>query len=229
MLPVPLDKPGNLDAGLKVMEDWAFNATLSDEQINKERGVVLEELRLGLGADKRMSDKYLPKLLYNSQYAKTSDRKKEVLENFKPDVIRKFHQDWYRPDLMAIVVVGDINVDEVEKKIKDNFSKYKNPSKPRERKSFDLPNHKETLVAIETDPDATRSMVQFIMKDSEAYQPDVTVEQYNQKSVEKLASTMLNNRLRELVNSNNPPFTLDLFITAEPMQEAKKLFREWQW
>jgi zinc protease len=100
---------------------------------------------------------------------KTSDRKKEVLENFKPDVIRKFHQDWYRPDLMAIVVVGDINVDEVEKKIKDNFSKYKNPSKPRERKSFDLPNHKETLVAIETDPDATRSMVQFIMKDAEAY------------------------------------------------------------
>lgn len=69
MLPVPLDKPGNLDSGLKVMEDWAFNATLSDEQIDKERGVVLEELRLGLGADKRMMDRYLPKMLYKSQYA----------------------------------------------------------------------------------------------------------------------------------------------------------------
>ncbi|MFC3159161.1 M16 family metallopeptidase [Chryseobacterium arachidis] len=208
MLPVPLDKPGNLDAGLKVMEDWAFNATLSDEQINKERGVVLEELRLGLGADKRMSDKYLPKLLYKSQYAnRLPIGKKEVLENFKPDVIRQFHKDWYRPDLMAIVVVGDINVDEVEKKIKDNFSKYKNPSKPRERKTFDLPNHQETLVAIETDPDATSSMVQFIMKDSEAYQPDVTVQQYNQSILENITSTMLNNRLRELINSNNPPFT----------------------
>lgn len=208
MLPVPLDKPGNLDAGLKVMEDWAFNATLSDEQINKERGVVLEELRLGLGADKRMSDKYLPKLLYNSQYAnRLPIGKKEVLENFKPEVIRQFHKDWYRPDLMAIVVVGDINVDEVEKKIKDNFSKYKNPEKPRARKTFDLPNHQETLVAVETDPDATSSMVQFIMKDSEAYQPDVTVEQYNQSIIENLTSTMLNNRLRELVNSNNPPFT----------------------
>lgn len=208
MLPVPLDKPGNLDAGLKVMEDWAFNATLSDAQINKERGVVLEELRLGLGADKRMSDKYLPKLLYNSQYAERLPiGKKEVLENFKPEVIRQFHKDWYRPDLMAIVVVGDINVDEVEKKIKDNFSKYKNPAKPRERKTFDLPNHKETLVAVETDPDATSSMVQFIMKDSEAYQPDVTVEQYNQSIIENLTSTMLNNRLRELVNSTNPPFT----------------------
>jgi len=226
MLPVPLDKPGNLDAGLKVMEDWAFNATLSDEQINKERGVVLEELRLGLGADKRMMDKYLPKLLYKSQYA---DRlpigKKEVLENFKPDVIRKFHQDWYRPDLMAIVVVGDINVDEVEKKIKDNFSKYKNPSKSRERKSFDLPNHKETLVAIETDPDATNSMVQFIMKDADAYKPDVTVEQYNQSLVENLSTTMLNNRLRELINSTNPPFTFGSVYHGGTYARSKEAFQ----
>ena len=226
MLPVPLDKPGNLDAGLKVMEDWAFNAILSDEQINKERGVVLEELRLGLGADKRMSDKYLPKLLYNSQYAnRLPIGKKEVLENFKPDVIRQFHKDWYRPDLMAIVVVGDINVDEVEKKIKDNFGKYKNPSKPRERKTFDLPNHKETLVAIETDPDATNSMVQFIMKDSDAYQPDVTIEQYNQSLVENIATTMLNNRLRELVNSNNPPFTFGSVYHGGTYARSKEAFQ----
>lgn len=226
MLPVPLDKPGNLDSGLKVMEDWAFNATLTDEQINKERGVVLEELRLGLGADKRMSDKYLPKLLYNSQYAnRLPIGKKEVLENFKPEVIRQFHKDWYRPDLMALVVVGDINVDEVEKKIKNNFSKYKNPSKPRDRKVFDLPNHKETLVAIETDPDATSSMVQFIMKDSDSYQPDVTVEQYNQSLVENIATTMLNNRLRELVNSNNPPFTFGSVYHGGTYARTKEAFQ----
>lgn len=226
MLPVPLDKPGNLDAGLKVMEDWAFNATLSDEQINKERGVVLEELRLGLGPDKRMADKYLPKLLYNSQYAnRLPIGKKDILENFKPDVIRKFHQDWYRPDLMAIVVVGDINVDEVEKKIKDNFSQYKNPSSPRERKSFDLPNHKETLVAIETDPDATNSTVQFIMKDAEAYKPDVTIEQYNQSIVEGLSTTMLNNRLKELINSTNPPFTFGSVYHGGTYARSKEAFQ----
>ena len=226
MLPVPLDKPGNLDAGLKVMEDWAFNATLTDAQINKERGVVLEELRLGLGADKRMSDKYLPKLLHKSQYAnRLPIGTKEVLENFKPDVIRQFHKDWYRPDLMAIVVVGDINVDEVEKKIKDNFGKYKNPSKPRERKTFDLPNHQETLVAIETDPDATNSMVQFIMKDSDSYKPDVTVEQYNQSLIENLATTMLNNRLRELVNSNNPPFTFGSVYHGGTYARTKEAFQ----
>lgn len=226
MLPVPLDKPGNLDAGLKVMEDWAFNATLTDEQINKERGVVLEELRLGLGADKRMMDKYLPKMLYNSQYAtRLPIGTKEVLQNFKPDVIRKFHQDWYRPDLMALVVVGDINVDEVEKKIRENFSKYKNPSKPRERKIFDLPNHKETLVSIETDPDATSSMVQFIMKDSDSYSPDVTVEQYNQSLIEGLTTTMLNNRLREMINSNNPPFTFGSVYHGGTYARTKEAFQ----
>ena len=226
MLPVPLDKPENLDSGLKVMEDWAFNATLTDEQINKERGVVLEELRLGLGADKRMRDKYFPKMLYKSHYA---DRlpigTKEVLQNFKPDVIRQFHKDWYRPDLMALVVVGDINVDEVEKKIKENFSKYKNPSKPRERKIYDLPNHQETLVAIETDPDATNSMVQFMMKDTESYQPDVTVQQYNQSMIENVATTMLNNRLRELINSNNPPFTFGSVYHGGVVGRTKEAFQ----
>ncbi|RXM37998.1 peptidase M16 [Chryseobacterium sp. CH21] len=226
MLPVPLDKPGNLDAGLKVMEDWAFNATLSDEHINKERGVVLEELRLGLGPDKRMRDKYFPKLLYKSKYTERLPiGKKEVLENFKPDLIRQFHQDWYRPDLMALVVVGDINVDEIEKKIKDNFSKYKNPSKPKERKSFDLPNHKESLVAIETDPDATGSGVQFIIKDSETYQPDVTIQQYDQSLVEGLVNIMLNSRLAELVNSTKPPFTSGSVYHGGTYARSKEAFQ----
>ncbi|WP_160136293.1 M16 family metallopeptidase [Chryseobacterium sp. c4a] len=226
MLPVPLDKPGNLDAGLKVMEDWAFNATLSDKQINKERGVVLEELRLGLGADKRMQDKYLPKQLYKSQYAERLPMgKKEVIQNFKPEVIRKFHQDWYRPDLMAIVVVGDIDVKDVEKKIKNNFEKYKNPLHPRERKSFNLPNHKETLVAVETDPDATSSGVQFIIKDTGIYQPDITIEQYNQSIVEGLVNIMLNNRLGELINSNNPPFTYGAVYHGGTYARSKEAFQ----
>lgn len=226
MLPVPLDKPGNLDLGLKVMEDWAFNASLTDAQINKERGVVLEELRLGLGADKRMMDKYLPKLLYKSHYA---DRlpigKKEILENFKPETIRQFHKDWYRPNLMALVVVGDINVDEIERKIKENFSKYKNPDKPKERKVFDLPNHAETLVAIETDPDATNSSIQFTMKDKDAYTPDTTVEQYNKSIVEGLTSQMINNRLRELINSNTPPFTFGSVYHGGTFSRTKEAFQ----
>lgn len=226
MLPVPLDKPGNLDSGLKVMEDWAFNATLSDAQINKERGVVLEELRLGLGPDKKMEDKWLPKYLYKSQYA---DRlpigKKEILENFKPEVLRKFHKDWYRPDLMALVIVGDIDVNQVEQKIKNNFSSYKNPASPRPRTVFDLPSHKETLVSVETDPDATSSQVIFIMKDAETYTPDVSVADYNKGIVDNLAATMINNRFRELINSTNPPFTFGSVYHGGTYARTKEAFQ----
>ena len=207
MLPVPLDKPGNLDSGLKVMEDWAFNALLTDKEIEKERGVVLEELRLGLGADKRMLDQYLPKLAYNSRYA---DRlpigKKEILQNFKPDALRRFHKDWYRPDLMALVVVGDINVDEMEQKIKANFSKYQNPANARKRVDYEMPNHKETLISIATDADATSSSAQFYIKDDGSAKPDVTVNDYQKSIVEQLAATIVNNRLQELTNSEKPPF-----------------------
>ena len=207
MLPVPLDKPGNLDSGLKVMEDWAFNALLTDKEIEKERGVVLEELRLGLGADKRMLDQYLPKLAYNSRYA---DRlpigKKEILQNFKPEALRRFHKDWYRPDLMALVVVGDINVDEMEQKIKANFSKYQNPANARKRVDYEVPNHKETLISIATDADATSSSAQFYIKDDGPAKPDVTVNDYQKSIVEQLAATIVNNRLQELTNSEKPPF-----------------------
>ena len=207
MLPVPLDKPGNLDSGLKVMEDWAFNALLTDKEIEKERGVVLEELRLGLGADKRMLDQYLPKLAYNSRYA---DRlpigKKEILQNFKPEALRRFHKDWYRPDLMALVVVGDINVDEMEQKIKANFSKYQNPANARKRVDYDMPNHKETLISIATDADATSSSAQFYIKDDGPAKADVTVNDYQKSIVEQLAATIVNNRLQELTNSEKPPF-----------------------
>ena len=207
MLPVPLDKPGNLDSGLKVMEDWAFNALLTDKEIEKERGVVLEELRLGLGADKRMLDQYLPKLAYNSRYA---DRlpigKKEILQNFKPEALRRFHKDWYRPDLMALVVVGDVNVDEMEQKIKANFSKYQNPANARKRVDYEMPNHKETLISIATDADATSSSAQFYIKDDGPAKPDVTVNDYQKSIVEQLAATIVNNRLQELTNSEKPPF-----------------------
>ena len=225
MLPVPLDKPGNLDSGLKVMEDWAFNALLTDKEIEKERGVVLEELRLGLGADKRMLDQYLPKLAYNSRYA---DRlpigKKEILQNFKPDALRRFHKDWYRPDLMALVVVGDVNVDEMEQKIKANFSKYQNPANARKRVDYEMPNHKETLISIATDADATSSSAQFYIKDDGPAKPDVTVNDYQKSIVEQLAATIVNNRLQELTNSEKPPFIFG-YVSHSNLLRTKDAFQ----
>jgi len=208
MLPVPLDKPGNLDKGLLVMEDWAFNALLTDRQIEEERGVVLEELRLGLGPDKRMLDRYLPKLMNGSKYA---DRlpigSKKTLETFNPSVLRRFYKDWYRPNLMALIVVGDIEVDAVEKKIIERFSKYKNPKEERERASFDLPNNEKAIVAVESDPDASFSQVRFYVKDKANYTPNNSVSWYVKQMILGVTTTMLNNRIQELIDSNDPPFT----------------------
>ncbi|MCK5370449.1 MAG: insulinase family protein, partial [Cyclobacteriaceae bacterium] len=110
MLSIPSDDQEILNKGFLVLEDWAHNANLTEEEIDKERGVVLEEYRIGLGAGKRMLNNYLPKVMYGSKYA---DRlpigTKDILENFDYDVIRKYYKDWYRPDLMAVIAVGDID------------------------------------------------------------------------------------------------------------------------
>jgi zinc protease len=207
-LPIPSDDAEKLEKGFQIIEDWAFNAVLTPEEIDKERGVVLEEYRIGLGAGKRMMGRYMPKMMHNSHYA---DRlpigKKEILENFKYDKLISFYKDWYRPNLMSVIVVGDIDVAAMEKKIKDHFGSYKNPKNEKPRKVFDVPNHKETFVAVESDKEASAAQVQLVYKDYEAPKPVVNVNDFRKTLVEGLYSTMLNNRLNELTNSPTPPFT----------------------
>jgi zinc protease len=207
-LPIPSDSPEKLENGFNIIEDWAFNADLTAEEIEKERGVVLEEYRIGLGANKRMLSRYLPKMMYNSHYAERLPiGEKEILESFKYDKITSFYKDWYRPDLISVIVVGDIDVAAMEKKIKDHFSQYKNPVNEKDRKIYEVPNHKETFVAIESDKEAPYTQVQLIYKDYGAPKKMKTIEDYRNNLVEGLFTTMLNNRLGELVNSPTPPFT----------------------
>jgi zinc protease len=207
-LPIPSDDPAKLEKGFQVIEDWAFNAVLTPEEIDKERGVVLEEYRLGLGADKRMMGRFMPKMMYQSHYA---DRmpigQKEILENFKYDKLVKFYKDWYRPDLMAVIVVGDIDVAAMEKKIQEHFGSYKNPKNERPRKTYDVPNHKQTLVAVESDKEASYSQVRLIYKDYNLPKTIVTINDFKDYAERSLFSVMLNNRLNELANEPNPPFT----------------------
>jgi zinc protease len=206
-LPIPSDSPEKLENGFNIVEDWAFNANLTPDEINKERGVVLEEYRIGLGADKRMMGRYLPKMMYKSHYA---DRlpigKKEIIEKFKYDQLVRFYKDWYRPDLMSIIVVGDIDVAAMEKKIIAHFGSYNNPKNEKPRKTFEVPNHKETFVAIESDKEAPRTQIQLIYKDYDLPKPTITVGDYRKDLVEGLFTTMINNRLKELTNSPTPPF-----------------------
>lgn len=207
ILPIPSDDEEKLDKGFQILEDWAFNALLTDEEIDKERGVVLEEYRLGLGADKRMLANYLPKVMYNSKYA---DRMpigtKESLEKFDYESIRRFKNDWYRPDLMAVVAVGDVDIDKLEAKIKEHFGKTAATKNPRKREVFNVPNHEETLIAIETDKEATFNRVQLLYKDKHTIKETTTYGDFKELLKRSLFSQMINNRLDELRNGENPPF-----------------------
>lgn len=209
ILPIPSDDEEKLDKGFQILEDWAFNTLLTDEEIDKERGVVLEEYRLGLGADKRMRDKYLPKILHNSRYAERLPiGKKDIIEKFDYEALRRFKEDWYRPDLMAVVAVGDVEIDKMEAKIKSHFGKVPAAINSRERQIFDVPTHEETMIAVETDKEATFNMIQLLYKDYDSPKADVTVNDYKKSMVKRLFSQMINNRLDELRNSENPPFVM---------------------
>src|ERR1035437_5550773 len=113
-LPIPTDDPDVFKNGMQIMRDWAQDATLDPVEIDKERGVVLEEKRRGKGAGERMQRQYLPLLFNNSRYSiRLPIGQEDILNNFKPETIRKFYQDWYRPDLEALIIVGDIDVNAV--------------------------------------------------------------------------------------------------------------------
>ncbi len=228
ILPIPSDDPEKLEGGFTVLEDWAHNALLTEEAIDGERGVVLEEYRLGLGPDKRMMQEYLPKVMYNSRYAERLPiGKKEVIENADYETIRSYYKDWYRPGLMAVIAVGDLDVETIEQKIKSHFSNLEARENPVERKKYGVPNHDETFVAIASDPEANFSRVQIYYKDLENAKDVVTIEDYKDKLEQNMFSTMINNRLEELANSPTPPFTYGYSYygsTYSPLKNAYQSF-----
>jgi zinc protease len=225
-LPIPSDSPEKLEKGFQIIEDWAFNTVLTPEEIDKERGVVLEEYRLGLGAQKRMLGRYISKMMHESHYAERLPiGQKEILEKFKHQSLINFYKDWYRPNLMSVIVVGDIDVAEMEKKIISHFSGYKNPAKEKPRKFYDVPNHKETFVAVESDKEASSAQVQLIYKDYGAPKPIVNIGDFKNYIVEGLFSTLLNTRLDELTNSATPPFTYGYSYYGGTFARNKKAYQ----
>ena len=131
ILPIPTDDEKILNQSFQILEDWAHNVTLNHEEIDNERGIVIEEWRTGRGANQRMRDKTFPVLLKDSRYAERLPiGTLENLENFKYESLERFYKDWYRPDLMAVIAVGDFDKKEIEKMIKEKFSKIAKPVNP---------------------------------------------------------------------------------------------------
>ena len=164
-LPLPTGDAGLVKNGLMIMRDWAQEATLDPEEIEKERGIVLEEERLGKGAQERMQRQYFPMLLNQSRYAsRIPIGLDSVLLHFKRPVIQRFYNDWYRPNLQALVVVGDIDVNSIEKMVKEYFSTLKNPANMRPRTKYEVPLTGKNQFMIVTDPETSSVEMQILVK-----------------------------------------------------------------
>ena len=207
ILPIPTDDPDNIDKALTVLSDWAHQATFDNEEIDKERGVVMEEWRLGQGAFERMRQQTWPITLAGSRYAERLPiGKPEIIENFEYDVIKRFYRDWYRPDLMALIAVGDFDAADMEKRIKEFFGKIKPSKKLRERTYYSRPDFEGTRVAIASDEEATSNTINVNFIAPGTSKPENTVESFRKSVVRGLYSRMIGQRLNELVQSENPPF-----------------------
>ena len=226
ILPIPSDDPEKLEKGFQILEDWAHNTTLSGEAIDGERGVVLEELRLRLGAEDRMQKVTLPKMMYGSKYAERLPiGTKENLENFTYEDVREYYNTWYRPDLMAVIAVGDLDVATMEAKIKAHFSDIPKATNPQPRESYELPNHEETLIAIASDKEAAFSRVQIMYKDPFEAPITETISDYREGLVKRLFSTLINNRLGELRNKPNPPFIFGFSYYGGTLARTKNAYQ----
>jgi len=203
-LPIPSDK---VSVGLTVLKDWAMNLTLSEKEIDRERGVVLEELRLGKKASTRIREKYLPVLMAGSLYPlRLPIGKEEVIQHFTSDELRNYYKKWHRPDLMAVMVIGDIDPNEIEKEIIQKFGAYPIPENSDPRPSNPVPDHKETKVIIATDPEISGCSVELSYKHSP--QKTITQQDYiEHKLYHALYSSMINERLNELLETETPPFS----------------------
>jgi zinc protease len=211
ILPIPLSDTSNLRKGLTVLQDWASGLSFDADQIDGERGVVLEESRLGKGADDRMFRKIYPVQYEGSKYAERLPIGKDsIIKNAKYEVVKRFYKQYYRPDLEAVIIVGDIDVAATEKLVKAYFSGLKNPATERPRSIAKVPARQKNQALVVTDKEATNFSVEvdypFI-----ASKVAETIADYREDLLKELFTSLLNQRLNELTHSSKPPF---LFASA---------------
>jgi zinc protease len=206
ILPIPTEKRENVEKGFLVLEDWAQGVSFNDTDIDMERAIVLEELRSGKGAQDRMNKRVFPKMFSGSKYA---DRLpigiEDILKKFKFEAIKRFYKDWYRPDLMAVVVVGDIDPKDAQALVESHFGQLKNPVNERARDYPRLPVRASSESLVVTDKEATNNMMQIlypVMDDKVV----MTLGDTRMKIEENLFGTMLGLRIQELTQQASPPF-----------------------
>ncbi len=205
---VPTTNPGLIDSSLLVLHDWSSFISLEGEEIDKERGVILEEKRQRNSARQRMWEKMLPEIYPNSPYGhRMPIGTEEVISGFEHDALRAYYRKWYRPDLQGIIIIGDIDVNEVEKRLKTIFEDIPAPVNPAERTRFEVADNTEPIVSICTDREETNYSLSVYYKQDVVPNEDKNDIQYWLKGyIDQLVSTMYNNRMKELTQKANPPF-----------------------
>ena len=205
---VPVMREGMLDSSLLILHDWANEIALEGEEIESERGVIREEWRTRGGAQSRLWEKMLPVMFKDSKYAnRLPIGSIDVINNFDHQEIRDYYEKWYRPDLQGIIIVGDIDADKVEEKVKTLFSKIELDPNAAERIYFPVPDNEETIVSIATDKEATNTSLMVFYK-HEPIPDEIKLSQagFVLNYIKSVASTMINDRFQEITQKPNSPF-----------------------
>jgi len=222
MLEVPTDSAGPLKKGFQIMEDWAHELSFEPAEIDKERGVVIEEWRLGRGAQTRMFNKQVPVLLKDSRYAERLPiGKKDIIQNASYETLKSFYNEWYRPDLMAVIVVGDFDKYQIEKLVKEHFANIPPHKDEKQREIFNVPDQPNLSYTIVTDPEATGTSISFEHRLN--VEPQDKVKDYRRELVEGLFNQMFSARLSELSHKANPPF-LFAYSSKGPFVRTKDFY-----
>lgn len=204
MLEIPTDKEDIYKKGFLILEDWAHNLSFDSLEIEKERGVVLEEWRLGQGAFERMNRKYWPVLFKDSRYAERFPiGKPEILKSSPHSLLKNYYRDWYRPDLQAIIVVGDIDVDATENLIKEQFSRIPAAKNPKPVIAWQVPDQENFRVSVVSDKESPYNVLQLMYFDKP--QKLHTYGDYREYIKRELFNGMISARLTELVKRPGSP------------------------
>jgi zinc protease len=206
LLPVPTARQEDIDKGFTILEDWAHGIAFEDADIDRERSVILEESRMHKGAGERVSRALMPKLFNGSRYAeRLAIGKDELIRSFKPEALRRFYRDWYRPELMAVIAVGDVEPEELERQIRAHFGALRNPDNARPRTWEEIRPRERSEGLVVTDPELPVNSVAVYYPVRGAGAPG-TYGGFRDKLLERLFESMLSQRLAELSQLPAPPY-----------------------
>ena len=206
----PLKREGIIDSCLLVLHDWSHYLLLEDQEIDKERGVIHEEWRTRRAgmAVQRLQEQAMPKVYKGTKYEDCLPiGSMDIVDNFAYQDLRDYYHKWYRPDLQAIIVVGDIDVDKMEKKIKKTFSSIPMPKGAAERIYYTVDDNEKMIIDIEKDKEQPIALCHIYQKREATPDSEKNTEKYLRDGyIDALISAMLNDRLAELRQLPVPPF-----------------------